>query len=48
MLGDHHAGAGADDGGGGRDVERAEPVAASADDVEDFPRAGFGIERRLN
>ena len=39
MLGDGHAGGGAYNGGGGGNVERAQAVAAGADDVEDFPGA---------
>ena len=30
------------------DVKGAQAVAAGADDIEDFVRADFGIERRLN
>jgi hypothetical protein len=41
MLGHGDAGGGAEDGGGRGDVEGAEPVAAGADDVENFPRTGF-------
>ena len=48
VLGHGHAGGGAQDGAGGGNVERAQPVAAGANDVEDFPRAGFGVERRRN
>ena len=39
VLGHGHARGGAQDGDGGGDVERAQAVAAGADDVEDF--AGF-------
>ena len=46
MLGDGDAGSGADDGGGRGDVERAQPVAAGADNVENFAGTGFGIQRR--
>src|SRR5205823_6603350 len=46
MLGHGHAGGGAKDGGGRGDVDRAEPVAAGADDIEDFARTGFGVNRR--
>ena len=48
VFGHGHAGGGAEDGGGGGNVERAEVVAAGADHVENFPRAGFGVERRRN
>ena len=34
VLGDRHAAAGDDEGGAGRDVERARAVAAGADDVD--------------
>ena len=38
VLGHGHAGGGAQDGGGRGNVERAQPVAARADDVEDLAR----------
>ena len=38
VLGHGHAGGGAKDGDGGGNVERAQAVAAGADDVEDFAR----------
>ena len=43
-----HAGGGAKKRGGRGNVERAQAVAAGADNVEDFAGAGFGIERRWN
>ena len=49
MLGHGHAGGGAKDGDGGGNVERAQAVAAGADDVEDC--AGFTpviFNRRLD
>ena len=49
MLGDRDAGGGANHRGGRGNVEGAEPVAAGADDVEDFAgRPPSGIERRGN
>src|SRR5579871_5966916 len=46
MLGDRHFSRGADNRHGCRDVERVEPVAARAADVQDGALAGFSVERR--
>jgi hypothetical protein len=46
VFGHGHAGGGADQGGGGGNVEGPQPVAAGADHVENFLRTGRRVERR--
>ena len=48
MFGHGDSGRGDDNCHCGRNVECAEPVAAGAADVEDFARARFRVERRVN
>ena len=48
MLGHRDARRGADQCDGRGDIEGVEPVAARAADIQNFPRPGFGVERRLD
>ena len=46
MLGDGHTRCRADYGGSRRDVKSSQPIAARADHIEDFARAGLGMKLR--